>query len=80
MKSERDFPCWVLDVLSWENSKGEIAGISCVPWVYRSTREPRIILRRRLSGVNKTESVVAQLFAPYSTGVSVVIRAEEEEG
>ena len=75
---KRDFPCWVLDVLSWENLRGELAGIACVPWVYRSPGYPRMILRRSVGGLNEAESVVAQLFAPHSTGASVTIRAEEE--
>jgi hypothetical protein len=75
MKNKKDFPCWVLDVLAWENSKGGLAGITCVPWVYRSANDPKIILRRSFRGL---EPVVAQLFAPYSFSVSVTIRAEEE--
>jgi hypothetical protein len=84
MKSERDFPCWVLDVLPWEDTKGEVAGISCVPWIHRSNRDPKIILRRSFGDVDKAKSVVARLFAlhsalaPHSTGVSVVVGAEEE--
>jgi hypothetical protein len=78
MKREKDFPCWVLDVFLWENPNAGLAGLSCVPWVYRSVRDPRTILRRSLSGVDKAESVVAQLFSSDSAGVMLVIRAEEE--
>jgi hypothetical protein len=37
-----------------------------------------MILRRSLSGVDKAESVVAQLFSADSIGVMLVVRAEEE--
>jgi hypothetical protein len=76
--SKKDFHCWVLDVFLWENPEGGTAGLFCIPWVYRSTREPRMILRRSLGSVDKAGPVVAKLHAPHSTDAFVVIGAEEE--
>jgi len=73
----KDFTCWVLDVILWENSKEELIGISCIPWVCKSTKDPNKILLRSLGGEYKGESVMVELFHPHSTNVFVKVEAEE---
>jgi hypothetical protein len=74
----KDFTCWVLDVILWENYKDEIIGISCIPWVCKSTKDPNKALLSSLGNEYKGESVMVELLHPHSVNVFVTVKTEEE--